>query len=743
MQIFHNRPLALACVLFALTSVLFANVLLPGRLILTGVALLLLVIFLIFFRKRFTALLCLFFVFLSLLSSTLFFGLQYTHSRELIGETVAVDGFVLERDYSTPYSGSFRVHVTSVNGERTSMDAYLETVYSSALQVGDGFTLTVTARDFEKDGDYEEELYRLSQGELIALTSNERESGRRVGEKLNDPRVLLSRLKTRLSYRLYTAVEGREGAISSALLMGDRSFLSGEDDLHFKRSGTSHLLALSGLHVSILIGVFELLMKKLRIPKLIRSIFIPMLAVGYLMITGFALSTVRAVIMACFLYFAFVGRVRYDSFTALCAALVLILFITPYAVWDLSLWMSFIAAASIVVFSPAFYRFLEERLQLTFLPNWLSRAVRAFLTALFVGVIANLGLLLLIALSFREISLLSVPVTMVLSPVISILLPISALTLMLPQASFLCKILGRFVLYIVDRGAAMKDVLLPVAQPLTLIFLGLMTLALILYAVTRMKVKYAAPAVAFFLALGICSACLSPILQKQKGVSVFCMQTHGGELLLFSHGRDTVAVDLSSGVETCAGEFKFAADATGCNEIDDLILSRYYNRSPYLLSSISERLIVRRVRLPMPQNDLERDIAKRLEQEAALHGIEVLYHTDDLAIKDLEVLCAVHTPMERDEASLILLSFAVGGEVMTCLTAASLEGELGGMAKAYLQSADVLLITKRAKGSGSIPASEELERLIVGAEGMTERILRLPRTAERVILIHPYQFFLK
>ncbi|MBQ1963419.1 MAG: hypothetical protein II369_04805, partial [Clostridia bacterium] len=156
-----------------------------------------------------------------------------------------------------------------------------------------------------------------------------------------------------------------------------------------------------------------------------------------------------------------------------------------------------------------------------------------------------------------------------------------------------------------------------------------------------------------------------------------------------------------------------------------------------------ERLIVRRVRLPMPQNDLERDIAKRLEQEAALHGIEVLYHTDDLAIKDLEVLCAVHTPMERDEASLILLSFAVGGEVMTCLTAASLEGELGSMAKAYLQSADVLLITKRAKGSGSIPASEELERLIVGAEGMTERILRLPRTAERVILIHPYQFFLK
>ena len=126
---------------------------------------------------------------------------------------------------------------------------------------------------------------------------------------------------------------------------------------------------------------------------------------------------------------------------------------------------------------------------------------------------------------------------MLLSPVISILLPISALVLMLPRAAVLCKLLAGIVLYIVDRGAAMQDVLLPVAQPITLIFLSLMTLALVLYSVTRMKVKYAVPAVAIFLALGIGSACLSPILQKQKGISVFCMQTHGGELLFFSHGN--------------------------------------------------------------------------------------------------------------------------------------------------------------------------------------------------------------
>ena len=74
MRIFHNRPLSLACILFALTAVLFSEAWLPVRLIAAGVALLLLVCFLALRRtNRFTVCLCLFFILLSLLSSSFFF----------------------------------------------------------------------------------------------------------------------------------------------------------------------------------------------------------------------------------------------------------------------------------------------------------------------------------------------------------------------------------------------------------------------------------------------------------------------------------------------------------------------------------------------------------------------------------------------------------------------------------------------------------------------------------------------
>ena len=101
--------------------------------------------------------------------------------------------------------------------------------------------------------------------------------------------------------------------------------------------------------------------------------------------------------------------------------------------------------------------------------------------------------------------------TILLSPILSLLLPLCALTLLFPPMAPLSRILSSLVLFVVDRGAEMRGVLLPVNQIPTLSFLGLMTLGLILLAVTGIKARYAVPVVSLFLVLGIGSACLAPI----------------------------------------------------------------------------------------------------------------------------------------------------------------------------------------------------------------------------------------
>jgi hypothetical protein len=126
-----------------------------------------------------------------------------------------------------------------------------------------------------------------------------------------------------------------------------------------------------------------------------------------------------------------------------------------------------------------------------------------------------------------------------------------------------------------------------------------------------------------------------------------------------------------------------------------------------------------------------------------LHGIEVYYDTDSLAIAEIEVLCADHTPMEHDEASLILLSFAVGDRVLTCINAASLEGAFDERARTYVLSSDALLITARAKGSETIPFGERLEYLLLGDQRLEDRFWKLPGNTQSVIITDVHQFFLK
>ena len=85
--------------------------------------------------------------------------------------------------------------------------------------------------------------------------------------------------------------------VIKAVLLGDRSSLSDNTYDDFTATGISHLIALSGLHVSALALMLEFLLKKLHVPRVLRyglSIFVLCL---YAIMTGASNSTIRAVLM--------------------------------------------------------------------------------------------------------------------------------------------------------------------------------------------------------------------------------------------------------------------------------------------------------------------------------------------------------------------------------------------------------------------------------------------------------------
>lgn len=147
----------------------------------------------------------------------------------------------------------------------------------------------------------------------------------------------------------------------AAVLLGEDNV---DDDVRreFSQAGLSHMLALSGTHVSAIALLLALLLLPVEMAggRKIR-LFLTMLSLwGYALLTGLSPSVVRAVIMASFLL---AGRLsgRYsNSFNSLCGAALAILLFQPSALFMPGFQLSFLAVAGILMFMPQVRQWMHD-----------------------------------------------------------------------------------------------------------------------------------------------------------------------------------------------------------------------------------------------------------------------------------------------------------------------------------------------------------------------------------------------
>jgi len=138
-----------------------------------------------------------------------------------------------------------------------------------------------------------------------------------------------------------------------ALLAGDRSGITGATRLLFRNSGVSHMLAVSGLHVGIIAGLFLLPRRSGR--RLRRRSVLPVVTVLvlYTILTGARPSTVRAAVMASAVLLLAAGSgMRMCYLSLWCATAVLTAVILPGSIHDRGAQMSFAAVLSLILLSP-------------------------------------------------------------------------------------------------------------------------------------------------------------------------------------------------------------------------------------------------------------------------------------------------------------------------------------------------------------------------------------------------------
>ena len=709
MGVFRNRPLAFSCIaaaLFALAATVFAGAFrLPVALTLFAVGGGLLVVALVRRRSgKIQTVVILSFLLSAVLlfGSWTFFDLQAgdfaAHGSD---EPVTAEGIVTERLNGSAGGSTFAVSLKEFDGKRTDQRVLLSCSYLSALRVGDRVRFRATVKPLAMSGN-DTDRYRLADGFSGWMTCSDPADCTVLSSGHFSFFTRLSIRNQALSERLAGRIGGREGGLAAALLLGNRSLLFETDPLTFRRAGISHLLALSGLHVGILIAAIDRFLRLLRVPRMIRIFPVLLLAFFYLSFTGAAPSTARAVLMAGILYLSFLFRRTYDPVTALSAALFLILAFQPYAVADLGLWLSFLAAGSIVVFLPAVNGLFERHGRVPHgARRHLRRMLKGAVLALCVGLFAFCATLPLSARFFGEASVLSVPVTLLLSPFVTAALILSAIAALIPIPPILF-LAGRAlaaIRWIAIRAADLRGVTVLLNCRIAQIFVLLTTLSLIVCAVVRLRRRLLLGLPVLLAVLTIVTA-YAAVPSARSGVSVTYGNGTSYEYLLFCRGKQAIAVDISGGNAGYARALKDELNSRGCTELEELILTHYHSAAATdLLHRVSTTVHLRRLRLPVPRNADEAAIAERVREEAQRLGIPTV--TDDRSDSICGLtLQTIHDEMTTDPA--VTVSATYGTHTLVWYNPKARSAEQSVMQTDLFLSAETLIVGFHGVSQGTV-----------------------------------------
>ncbi len=214
----------------------------------------------------------------------------------------------------------------------------------------------------------------------------------------------------------------------SALLLGVKTNLLPETSADFQKLGLSHAIAISGMHLSILIMSLYMFLRRGAVGKYLLCIICSFLTVFYMALTGFTFSVTRAGIMMIIYFLSLFSRRQNDSVTTLSLSALLICCNNTWAVLDVGLQLSFMSTLGILVFVPKIlkkFETLKKSAKKNFFIRLFKKLFFELIALIFNTVAATVASLPLMLIYFRSVAALSIVANILVLFLVNVLILVS------------------------------------------------------------------------------------------------------------------------------------------------------------------------------------------------------------------------------------------------------------------------------------------------------------------------------
>lgn len=582
----------------------------------------------------------------------------------------------------TAYGAVYEVRMSARDGISERAKGLISTDSATQFNIGDVIEADVEFCLLEDFYSYRE----ASRFELIAngvaFTANTVGTVRLDG-KDNGLFTALARLRESFSAKLSLYLDKDSAPLADALFLGKRDGL-GKIKRDFIYIGAMHLLALSGLHLSIIAGGFERLLMRLGVGVKVRYILTIALAAFYVGLTGFIASAVRAAIMLALSYAASFLDTDSDRVTSLFVAVGLIVLVNPTAIFDVSLQLSFAATLGLLLVSePA------DRLSKRLAPSTKSRPMLRMTIRIACAMAASLGAIMFVLplewLYFGEASLTSVIATLVMTPICELLLImiVPLLICSLFGWHFACGIIGGAIRATAELCTCVAAAL---SERSTLVSLGypfalpimIICAAVIIYMAVRGCQNWLYALIPFVISVVIFVGGVhiyDAVLDER--VTIDMMSSASSEAITLISKRSAAVIFIGDGSSQTVYPTVDFLSKRNLTEIETVILTSVARRH---ISSVRRLLNCRKVGeifIPMPKDEYDTYLAADIAELASEYGSRLVFYDrasgSALIHGDVTVNIVKEAKLSRSTSTLTALTLEYGDTVAAYVGASAWE----------------------------------------------------------------------
>ena len=482
-------------------------------------------------------------VLLSISFGLLYFSL-YSQSADLKIELNAVhtvEGEISQFPQEKYEKYYYILENVKIDGENIDAKARISSEKKLSAQMHD----TVKAACFvyeNKNADY-----YLSKEIYLSASISDSENVEIISRNKKSLKYCFEYLRSNIITSLTKYIPKDEAAFLCGILTGDKSEISNSLYIDFKKLGLLHWLAVSGLHLSILAGILNSLLKKAN--KYVKiSVTVTVLTV-FAAITGFPSSVVRSLIMNVLVIFADLFYRKAESVNSLGVAVMAICIHSPFAIYDIGFLLSVFSTLGILLFADRTSGFLKTKIK-----DSKYRVIRRFKNSICEGFACSVSAIVFVlpfsVYIFGTVSVIGpitniifmIPFTVlfVAAGVVSILYYIPFADFVFKAVSFAVALVTRVILYLVTKIAGLSYTSISVYtvhfEIWFVITLVLTMLCVIVYK--KRFVKFAAAASALIFVIMVF------VNQYSLGNSVqICVADGGNELsVIVSDSENTLII---------------------------------------------------------------------------------------------------------------------------------------------------------------------------------------------------------